>query len=129
MREESQRLIRSFGRIKSRKLSAHKKSLLEKPLKDYSINLPITLQQRPTYLEIGFGFGDFLFEKAKKNSEKIFFGCEPHLNGVVNLLAKMEDAPLKNLQISTQDVRPSLEKFPDKFFDEIFILFPEKLET
>jgi tRNA (guanine-N7-)-methyltransferase len=125
MREESQRLIRSFGRIKSRKLSAHKKSLLENPLKDYSINLPITLQQRPTSLEIGFGFGDFIFEKAKKNPEKFFFGCEPHLNGVVNLLAKLEQEPLANVAISLEDSRLLLAKFPENFFDEIYILFPD----
>jgi len=120
---QNNRLIRSFGRIKSRKLSTHKNSLLEDFLPQFEVkNFD---KNKKNILEIGFGFGDFLFEKASKNPDVNFFGFEPHLNGVVNLLAKMEDAPLKNLQISTQDVRPSLEKFPDKFFDEIFILFPD----
>lgn len=125
MREESQRLIRSFGRIKSRKLSDHKKSLLENPLKDYSIAFPAANNQQTTSLEIGFGFGDFIFEKAKKNPEKKFFGCEPHLNGVVNLLAKLEQEPLTNIRISLEDSRLLLTKFPEKFFDEIYILFPD----
>ena len=125
MREESQRLIRSFGRIKSRKLSDHKKSLLENPLKDYSIVFPAANNQQTTSLEIGFGFGDFIFEKAKKNPEKKFFGCEPHLNGVVNLLAKLEQEPLTNIRISLEDSRLLLTKFPEKFFDEIYILFPD----
>ena len=76
-------------------------------------------------LEIGFGFGDFVFEKAKKNSDTLFFGCEPHLNGIVNLLAKLEKEPLQNLKISSQDVRILLANFPSNFFDQIFILFPD----
>jgi len=124
---QNNRLIRSFGRIKSRKLSDHKNSLLTDFLPQFD-PLALSLQRdsgKKNILEIGFGFGDFLFEKASKNPDVNFFGFEPHLNGVVNLLAKMETAPLRNLQISTQDVRPSLEKFPEKFFDEIFILFPD----
>lgn len=128
MKDESQnyqnnRLIRSFGRIKSRKLSDHKNSLLADFLPQFFVkNFD---QNKKNILEIGFGFGDFLFEKATKNPDINFFGFEPHLNGVVNLLAKMEEAPLKNLQISTEDIRPSLEKFPQKFFDKIYILFPD----
>lgn len=129
MKEESQnyqnnQLIRSFGRIKSRKLSDHKKFLLEESLPHYAIkNFKNSAEKK--ILEIGFGFGDFLFEKAKKNPDIFFFGAEPHLNGVVNLLAKLEEEPLKNLQISCEDVRSLLEKFPDKSFDEIYILFAD----
>lgn len=124
------RLIRSFGRIKSRKLSDHKNFLLENFLPKYDPSslfelCRTRLQFSNNCLEIGFGFGDFLFEKAQKNPDKIFFGSEPHINGVVNLLAKLEKEPLPNLKISRDDVRIFLEKFPQKFFDEIFILFPD----
>ena len=130
MKKESENyLIRSFGRIKSRKLSDHKNFLLEDFLPKYEINLSrlttYDLRLTTNFLEIGFGFGDFLFEKAKKNPETFFFGSEPHLNGVVNLLAKLEKEPLQNLQISRDDVRLLLAKFPPKTFDEIFILFPD----
>jgi tRNA (guanine-N7-)-methyltransferase len=124
--QNKDQLIRSFGRIKSRKLSDHKNHLLENLLPNYQVNQPLAEKDELiNSLEIGFGFGDFLFENAKNNSQKQCFGFEPHLNGVVNLLAKLEDEPLKNLQISTQDVRPALEKFPDNFFSEIYILFPD----
>lgn len=130
MQQESQnfqnnRLIRSFGRIKSRKLSDHKNDLLKDLLPTYQSSSTQTLSGVKTILEIGFGFGDFLFEKAQKNPKDFFFGFEPHLNGVVNLLAKLEVEPLSNLRISTNDVRPALADFPDKFFDQIFILFPD----
>ena len=139
--EIGDRWIRSFGRIKSRKLSDHKKFLLKNLLSTYQIpkqvrddnlvcihNMTYTCHPElvsGSKIEIGFGFGDFLFEKAKKNPDKNFFGCEPHLNGVVNLLAKLEKEPLSNLKISQEDVRVFLQNFPDNFFDEIYILFPD----
>jgi tRNA (guanine-N7-)-methyltransferase len=129
---QNNRLIRSFGRIKSRKLSDHKNHLLEHLFPTYEINEQILKQLRDeersgkkNSLEIGFGFGDFTFEKAQKNPDTFFFGSEPHLNGVVNLLAKLEIEPLPNLKISTVDARILLAKFPDKLFDQIFILFPD----
>ncbi len=132
MQEESKnlqnnRLIRSFGRIKSRKLSDHKSHLLEDLFPTYDILQQSREQDcdQKNYLEIGFGFGDFTYQKAKENPDTFFFGSEPHLNGVVNLLAKLEVEPLANLKISTTDVRLLLAKFPDKFFDQIFILFPD----
>jgi tRNA (guanine-N7-)-methyltransferase len=120
------KLIRSFGRIKSRKLSDHKNHLLENLLPTYELKTPIAGDtSMPANLEIGFGFGDFLFENAKNNPQNRFFGFEPHINGVVNLLAKLEKDPLENLQISADDVRPALENFSDGFFSRIHILFPD----
>lgn len=121
--KDSQR-IRSFGRIKSRKLSGHKDDLLNNLLPNYEIN-NFNVSASKTCLEIGFGFGDFLFEKAKKNPNTLFFGSEPYLNGTVNLLAKLEEEPLQNLKISREDVRDLLNKFESKYFDEVFILFPD----
>lgn len=121
--ENKDRLIRSFGRIKSRKLSDQKKYLLEELLPQYQQNL--LNSSEINILEIGFGFGDFLFQKVKNNSDKKFFGCEPHLNGVVNLLSKLEKEPQKNLNISLLDSRIFLEKIADKTFDQVFILFPD----
>ena len=133
--EGSSRLIRSYGRIKSRKLSGHKNSLLENLLASYEISdedfvikkhsAENTLAKSKVSFEIGFGFGDFLFAKAQANPSQMFLGCEPHVNGVVNVLAKLEEAPLSNVKISRQDARELLNKFHDNFFDEIYILFPD----
>lgn len=121
---ENKRLIRSFGRIKSRKLSDQKNFLLTDFLPNYEIkNFDSDAEKK--YLEIGYGFGDFLFERAKNNPKTFHLGSEPHLNGVVNLLAKLEKEPLDNLKISREDVRILLKNFADKFFDEIYILFPD----
>jgi tRNA (guanine-N7-)-methyltransferase len=148
--QNNEGVIRSFGRIKSRKLSDHKKYLLENLLPQYSIennkmdpvmrrgdkgdNQGNTLQfvipshdgvHKKNILEIGFGFGDWSFEKAKNNPDINFFGSEPHINGAVNLLAKLEKEPLSNIKISRQDIRFLLQSFEDNFFDEVYILFPD----
>jgi tRNA (guanine-N7-)-methyltransferase len=122
------RLIRSFGRIKSRKLSDNKNFLLEDILPQYEAldhNVIAKKNYNKICLEIGFGFGDFLFEKAKNNPDTFFLGSEPHLNGVVNLLSKLQKEPLQNIKISKEDIRILLTDFPSEFFDEIYILFPD----
>ena len=168
-------LIRSFGRIKSRKLSDHKNFLLTNLFPQYELQNPspisnsdshlksvhcassahvcsntlrpgsheqtssdlsearfgigsnnsISTGSQKTILEIGFGFGDFLFAKAQSTPNQMFLGCEPHINGVVNVLAKLEKEALNNIKISRIDAREMLQKFPDNFFDEIYILFPD----
>ncbi len=119
-----QKLIRSFGRTKSRKLSDHKNFLLENIYDSYKIS-HINKTISKNYLEIGFGFGDFIFNKAKQNPEINFYGCEPHLNGIVNLLGMLEKEPLGNLKITNQDIRIFINNFPDNFFEKIYILFPD----
>ncbi|MBM5781819.1 MAG: tRNA (guanosine(46)-N7)-methyltransferase TrmB, partial [Pelagibacterales bacterium] len=109
-------------------LSDNKNHLLEDLLSPYQIRESDFSEEQKNaknILEIGFGFGDFLFEKAKQNSNQNFFGFEPHINGVVNLLAKLQQEPLKNLKISTQDVRLILSEKAQEFFDEVYILFPD----
>ena len=118
------KLIRSFGRTKSRKLSDHKNFLLENIYDSYKIS-HIDKNISKNCLEIGFGFGDFIFNKAKQNPEVNFYGCEPHLNGIVNLLGMLEKAPLNNLKITNQDIRIFINNFPDNFFEKIYILFPD----
>ena len=151
--QNNDRLIRSYGRIKSRRLSDHKSSLLENISASYEISAgcfaeknitnnidalenqasttedSINSAQKNSFskvsFEIGFGFGDFIFAKAQANPNQMFLGCEPHINGVVNVLAKLEENPLSNIKISRDDARELLAKFPDNFFDEVYILFPD----
>ncbi|MES2676948.1 MAG: tRNA (guanosine(46)-N7)-methyltransferase TrmB [Pseudomonadota bacterium] len=123
------KFVRSFGRVRTRKLSIHKKDLFSNLLPLYQItDLAIPdLKNNPQqiYLEIGFGFGDFLFENAKNNPDILFVGCEPHINGVVNLLAKLESQPLLNIKIYVGDSRIFLEQAQAKTFAKIYILNPD----
>ncbi|NBX53034.1 MAG: tRNA (guanosine(46)-N7)-methyltransferase TrmB [Proteobacteria bacterium] len=122
--QNNPKIIRSFGRIKSRKLSDHKKNLLINKLKEYQI-FDFAGSQKINHLEIGFGFGDFIFNKANQNPTINFYGCEPHLNGVVHLLGMLEKKFLPNLKIINNDLRLIIDKIPDNFFEKIYILFPD----
>lgn len=119
--------IRSFGRIKSRKLSDHKKDLYDNLLPKYEFNKQETefLAGKKLILEIGFGFGDFTFELAKNNADSHIIAGETHVNGIVNLLAKLEQNPLKNIRIFKSDIRILLNELNDKIFDQIYVLFPD----
>ena len=120
------KLIRSFGRIKTRKLSDHKNHLFDNLLPQYKINFKQGLDANANnILEIGFGFGNFLYEQSRNNTDSNFYGFEPHINGVVNLLQFLEKDPLTNVKVSIDDIRESLGKFPNGFFDKIYILFPD----
>ena len=131
MVDQVKKLVRSFGRIKSRKLSDKKKDLIENsypnfeidPEKDHKIVDYQNFSKKS--FEVGFGFGDFMAQKAKNHPNQLFLGAEPHINGVVNLLSKIEENPVENIKISTIDARILLEKFEDEFFDEFYILFPD----
>lgn len=122
-------LVRSFGRIKSRKLSDHKNHLLENLLPNYDLDsrsIDCLKNYPKSAIEIGFGFGDFLYEKAKNNPDTFFIGFEPHINGVVNLLNKLDKNPLSNILIHTGDFRVWLAKQEElPIFNQIFILFPD----
>ncbi|MBL6664431.1 MAG: tRNA (guanosine(46)-N7)-methyltransferase TrmB [Rickettsiales bacterium] len=122
---QENKLIRSFGRIKSRKLSDRKNNLYDNLLPSYKIDFSNLQSDKKNILEIGFGFGDFSYATASNNPDSNFYGFEPHINGVVNLLQFLEKNPLQNIKISDDDVRQNLDKFPNNFFDQIYILFPD----
>ena len=117
--------IRSFGRVRNRKLSTPKQFALSNLLTKYQIKDLENLEFNQINLEIGFGFGDFLFENAKNNPDILFIGCEPHINGVANLLFKLNNEPLKNIRIFVGDNRLLLQTTSKKIFNKIYILFPD----
>jgi tRNA (guanine-N7-)-methyltransferase len=120
-------LIRSFGRIKTRKLSNNKSDLHLNLLPKYTFEQqdPKFITNKDLFLEIGFGFGDFTFELAKNNPDANILGAETHVNGVVSLLTKLKQHPLNNIKIFQEDVRLLLEDLNDAIFDKIYILFPD----
>lgn len=122
--ENKSRIIRSFGRIKSRKISDAKNLLYKNSFEKYRIDFA-NLSTQNNVLEIGFGFGDFFFANAKNNQLQNFYGCEPHINGIISLFQKLQLQPLTNIKITNEDVRLVINKFPDNFFEKIYILFPD----
>tara|TARA_B110000259_G_scaffold167140_1_gene195257 strand:- start:749 stop:1417 length:669 start_codon:yes stop_codon:yes gene_type:complete len=122
------KFIRSFGRIKSRKLGQNRVDLFNNILPKFQFEIDNLIKNNKfskINLEIGFGSGDFLFENAKNNPDQLFIGSEIYINSIGNLLTKLEKNPLNNVKIYQNDVRFLLEKLPNNFLDQIFILFPD----
>ena len=42
---------------------------------------------------------------AKDNPQNLYIGCEPHLNGIINILRKLEQEPLPNILLLNDDFR------------------------
>ena len=127
-------MIRSFGRIKSRKLSQRKNKILEELCPKYKITQDKFLEYikinkfNKINLEIGFGHGNFLFKQSKQNPSELFIGCEPYINGYINILGKLESNPLQNILLFNEDFRmlaPNLGEDLTNIFNKIFILFPD----
>lgn len=122
------KFIRSFGRVKGRKLTSDKLDLFDNIFPQYQLDLQKLINNikfNKINLEIGFGSGDFIFYNALNNPNQLFIACEVYLNSMTKLLAKLKENPLNNIIIYKNDVRFLLEELPQNFLDQIFILFPD----
>ena len=121
--------MRSFGRIKSRKLKPLQATLFDTLLPEIEATdervTAALASGRDIWLEIGFGGGEHLAAQAAKHPDVTFIGCEPFLNGVGSMLRHIEDGGLKNVLILAGDARPLLDKLPDAALSRIFILFAD----
>lgn len=124
--------IRSFGRTKSRILSARQQSLVDELLPRIAIPLsgPVDPQRlMPTceayVLEIGFGGGEHLVGQAARVPDTGFFGIEPFINGVAKALTRIDEMKLENIRLLEGDARDVMERMPDHSLDRIFLLFPD----
>ena len=129
-----------FGRRKSKKLSNLQKYNLEKYLNEFSIFQksgdgifyfkkldPGILFDDLTdiRLEIGFGMGDFLFEKALAYPEVGFIGCEIFENGVASLLTKIIKFKIKNIKVHFGNCFDLIQNLKINTLKKIYILFPD----
>ncbi len=79
----------------------------------------------PLWLEIGFGGGEHLLWQARHNPHVGLIGAEPFEDGVVKVLAGIEDDNLGNLLVYADDVRALLRWLPPASISRVFILFPD----
>ncbi len=80
---------------------------------------------RALRLEIGFGAGEHLAHQAAASPEIGFIGCEPFINGVAALLARVQADRLANIRVLDDDARLLFGRFPDAAFERVTILFPD----
>ena len=80
----------------------------------------------PRTLEIGFGNGDHLLERARAAPERDFLGIEVHRPGVGHLLLEASRAGVANLRVIAHDAVEVLQcQIPPESLDELQLLFPD----
>ncbi len=124
---------RSYARRCARGLSARRARLLSSDLLPLRLDVDKDYFGHPAFferfaelrLEIGFGAGEHLLEQAVAFPSIGFIGCEPYMNGVASLLAKMVSTPVDNLLIFPSDALLLLEMLPVGRFTALYLLFPD----
>lgn len=126
---------RLFGRQRGHALKARPQRLIETLLPGLRLNVdqpaPIdiaVLFSRPmstNLIEIGFGGGEQLAQKAERNPDIGFIGCEPFLNGVAKLLGVIETRELDNIRIWDDDARTILDWLPTASMDRADLYYPD----
>jgi tRNA (guanine-N7-)-methyltransferase len=92
--------------------------------------LPLDLRamfgdDRPVWLEIGFGGGEHMVHQAELNPDVGMLGCEPYINGVAMLLGKIRKAGTSNIRIHAGDVRDMMDVLPRASVTRAFLLYPD----
>jgi tRNA (guanine-N7-)-methyltransferase len=122
-----------FGRRKGKTLRKGHKGLMAGLLPSLTVDLnalkdPRDLfSQRPaqTYLEIGFGGGEHLAQRAAEWPEVGFIGCEGFVNGVAKLLSLIEEGGQTNVRIYPDDAKDVIDRLPTASIDRIYLLYPD----
>ena len=79
----------------------------------------------PLWLEVGFGAGEHLTDRARAHPEVGLIGCEPFINGVAMALGRIAAAGLTNVRLHPGDARDLIELLPDGALDRVFLLYPD----
>lgn len=124
-----------FGRRKGHPLSPRRQRLVDIVLPRLRVDLAApppevlsTLFSEITdeiWLEIGFGGGEHLAWQAEQNPTVGLIGVEPFLNGLANLLAKIDEGKLANVRLHDGDAQAVLNWLPPQSLKRAFVLFPD----
>lgn len=131
-----------YGRRKGKPLTAYRRNLLKTEFPKYVIAAQAAIQtkykkdsglrrsdvffdtDRETWLEIGFGNGEFLSHMCQNYPDIDFIGCEPFVNGIVALLSTLEN-PVNNLRIWDDNARIVIDALPDQSLSRVYLLNPD----
>jgi tRNA (guanine-N7-)-methyltransferase len=91
---------------------------------------PITAQRlfgddRPLWLEIGFGKGEHMAGQAAMHPDIGLIGAEPFVDGVVGALIAMQAGQLTNVRIHHGDALDVLERLEPASISRLFLLHPD----
>ena len=128
-----------FGRRKGKRLRDAQEGRLETLLPTLRVSLPpggggldprtlfpaCETGPEEVWLEIGFGGGEHLAAQAAAHPGIGFIGAEAFLNGVVKLLADVEERGLRNVRVYDADVAPLLARLPEASLGRVSLLYPD----
>ena len=125
-----------YGRRRGRRLRPGRQRLIDELLPALDIRLPgpggeldppglFDPAPAAVWLEIGFGAGEHLAYQAKANPGIGMIGCEPYVNGVAALLARVERERLENVRIFPDDGRDLIDVLAEASIGRAFVLFPD----
>jgi tRNA (guanine-N7-)-methyltransferase len=124
-----------YGRRRGRRLRPKPQALVDRLLPALTVDLPAGAPLHPEALfggsckacelEIGFGGGEHLAQRASRHPEVGFIGCEPYLNGVASLLGYVEELGLTNIRVWPNDARLLLPAISAVSISRVCILFPD----
>lgn len=130
---EHRRTIRSYVRREGRITRAQERALKELWPR-YGLDLPggtlefnqIFGRRAPVVLEIGFGNGASLIERAELNPAQNFLGVEVHRPGVGRLLRELAARSFGHVRIVVADAREVLaQNIADASLTAVHVLFPD----
>jgi tRNA (guanine-N7-)-methyltransferase len=119
-----------FGRRRGKRLRAGHETLVESLLPSLRVDLETFEEFRARFpqdlwLEIGFGGGEHLAAQARAHPEIGFVGCEPFVNGMAKLLARIGEEGLGNVRLWDDDATKLLPRLPERSFGRVSILYPD----
>ena len=124
-----------FGRRKGHRLRSHQAAVVERLLPQLALDLatsaPVHLAQlfetrvSDVNLEIGFGGGEHLLAEACAHPDAGFIGCEPYLNGLAKILARLAAEPLGNIRLFAGDAAELLDWVPAGSLARIDLIHPD----
>lgn len=134
--EPPKKLIRSFGRRRSKVLRPQRADAMADILAACQIALPegdapvdpksfFGTPVKEVWFEIGFGNGEHLLQQAIDNPDVGLIGCEPFVNGVSALCVGIRDKGVKNIRIWPDDARLLMQRLKPASFDRLFLLHPD----
>lgn len=80
---------------------------------------------RPLWLEVGFGGGEHMVSIAAAHPQVGVLGAEPFINGIAMMLGKLRAAQVGNIRIHPGDARELMELLPDAAIARVFLNYPD----
>ncbi|MCL2713639.1 MAG: tRNA (guanosine(46)-N7)-methyltransferase TrmB [Alphaproteobacteria bacterium] len=122
-----------FGRRVGHRLRSHQAELLRDllPRLALDISAPANLTAlfpvptKELRLEVGFGAGEHLAAEAANFPDTGFIGCEPYVNGMARILARIEADHLANIRLFAGDAASLLAWLPPASLTRVDVLHPD----